>query len=152
MRHTMRLSGNPPLASGNAKGGFPLSRIVCRMDWVAHDATERESPLGVTARHLLERREHPILVEAVVPQVRLGVDAQLELATLLGGRRVDPGRGEPPQMVTTLVAIHDMHRLVAAREPILNEREQHLILFLLVVEERTHMTSFGELGAGKADW
>src|ERR1700693_3116796 len=22
------------LASGNAKGGFPLSRIVCRMDWV----------------------------------------------------------------------------------------------------------------------
>ena len=23
------------LASGNAKGGFPLSRIVCRMDWAA---------------------------------------------------------------------------------------------------------------------
>ena len=22
------------MASGNAKGGFPLSRIVCRMDWV----------------------------------------------------------------------------------------------------------------------
>jgi hypothetical protein len=27
------------MASGNAKGGFPLSRIVCRMDWAA----ERES-------------------------------------------------------------------------------------------------------------
>jgi len=25
------------LASGNAKGDFPLSRIVCRMDWVAQD-------------------------------------------------------------------------------------------------------------------
>jgi len=23
------------LASGNAKGGFPLSRIICRMDWAA---------------------------------------------------------------------------------------------------------------------
>ena len=26
------------LASGNAPGGFPLSRIVCRMDWVVGDA------------------------------------------------------------------------------------------------------------------
>jgi hypothetical protein len=25
------------LASGNAKGGFPLSRIVCRMDWASED-------------------------------------------------------------------------------------------------------------------
>src|SRR5580698_6194214 len=25
------------LASGNAKGGFPLSRIVCRMDWAVED-------------------------------------------------------------------------------------------------------------------
>jgi hypothetical protein len=25
------------LASGNAPGGFPLSRIVCRMDWAAED-------------------------------------------------------------------------------------------------------------------
>jgi hypothetical protein len=37
------------LASGNAKGGFPLSRIVCRMDWVvehgsrADDVVEFES-------------------------------------------------------------------------------------------------------------
>jgi MEDS: MEthanogen/methylotroph, DcmR Sensory domain len=27
------------IASGNAPGGFPLSRIVCRMDWAA----ERQS-------------------------------------------------------------------------------------------------------------
>src|SRR5277367_4007486 len=25
------------LASGNAKGGFPLSRICCRMDWAVED-------------------------------------------------------------------------------------------------------------------
>ena len=27
------------LASGNAKGGFPLSRIVCRMDWAVEDGS-----------------------------------------------------------------------------------------------------------------
>ena len=27
------------LASGNARGGFPLSRIVCRMDWAVEDGS-----------------------------------------------------------------------------------------------------------------
>ena len=46
------------MASGNAKGGFPLSRIVCRMDWVAHgrshihDLVEFESRVNdVWRRH-----------------------------------------------------------------------------------------------------
>jgi hypothetical protein len=45
------------LASGNAKGGFPLSRICCRMDWVAEgpyvdDVIEFESRVNeVWSRH-----------------------------------------------------------------------------------------------------
>ena len=46
------------LASGNAKGGFPLSRIVCRMDWAAEgrshvdDLVEFESRVNdVWSRH-----------------------------------------------------------------------------------------------------
>jgi hypothetical protein len=46
------------LASGNAKGGFPLSRIVCRMDWAAEgeshvkDLVEFESRVNdVWRRH-----------------------------------------------------------------------------------------------------
>lgn len=46
------------LASGNARGGFPLSRIVCRMDWVveggshADDVVEFESRVNeVWNRH-----------------------------------------------------------------------------------------------------
>ncbi|HTZ48689.1 MAG TPA: MEDS domain-containing protein [Verrucomicrobiae bacterium] len=46
------------LASGNAKGGFPLSRIVCRMDWVVErgnyvdDVVEFESRVNdIWARH-----------------------------------------------------------------------------------------------------
>lgn len=45
------------LASGNAKGGFPLSRIVCHMDWAAdgqshiEDLIEFESRINDVWRH-----------------------------------------------------------------------------------------------------
>jgi hypothetical protein len=45
------------MASGNAKGGFPLSRIVCRMDWVAegssyvNNVVEFESRINDVWRH-----------------------------------------------------------------------------------------------------
>ena len=34
------------LASGNAAGGFPLSRIVCRMDWAADDHSTIDKLVG----------------------------------------------------------------------------------------------------------
>lgn len=45
------------IASGNASGGFPLSRIVCRMDWAAegesciHDLIEFESRVNQVWEH-----------------------------------------------------------------------------------------------------
>ena len=52
------LSAFEQIASGNAPGGFPLSRIVCRMDWAAegksyiHDLIEFESRVNrVWERH-----------------------------------------------------------------------------------------------------
>ncbi|MGB6691183.1 MAG: MEDS domain-containing protein [Terracidiphilus sp.] len=45
------------MASGNAKGGFPLSRICCRMDWVVgdrsyfDDVVEFESRVNEVWRH-----------------------------------------------------------------------------------------------------
>jgi hypothetical protein len=38
------------LASGNAPGGFPLSRIVCRMDWVAGDKARLENVIEFESR------------------------------------------------------------------------------------------------------
>jgi MEDS: MEthanogen/methylotroph, DcmR Sensory domain len=38
------------LASGNAPGGFPLSRIVCRMDWVAGDKSRLENVIEFESR------------------------------------------------------------------------------------------------------
>jgi hypothetical protein len=38
------------LASGNAKGGYPRSRIVCRMDWAGGDAAQLEEVIQFESR------------------------------------------------------------------------------------------------------
>jgi len=38
------------LASGNAPGGFPLSRIVCRMDWVVGDRSRLDNVIEFESR------------------------------------------------------------------------------------------------------
>jgi hypothetical protein len=38
------------MASGNATGGFPLSRIVCHMDWAAEDSAHIEDLVEFEAR------------------------------------------------------------------------------------------------------
>jgi hypothetical protein len=38
------------LASGNAPGGFPLSRIVCRMDWMVGDKSLLENVIEFESR------------------------------------------------------------------------------------------------------
>jgi hypothetical protein len=38
------------LASGNAAEGFPLSRIVCRMDWVVGDKSRIENVIEFESR------------------------------------------------------------------------------------------------------
>ena len=38
------------LASGNAKGGFPLSRICCRMDWAAEDRSHVDDVIEFESR------------------------------------------------------------------------------------------------------
>jgi hypothetical protein len=38
------------LASGNAQGGFPLSRIVCRMDWVVEHGSHVDDVVEFEAR------------------------------------------------------------------------------------------------------
>jgi hypothetical protein len=37
-------------ASGNAKGGFPLSRIVCRMDWVVEQGSHADDVVEFESR------------------------------------------------------------------------------------------------------
>ncbi len=51
------------LASGNAHGGFPLSRIVCRMDWAVEDQAHLDDLIEFESRvnHVWERHEDAVI-------------------------------------------------------------------------------------------
>ena len=57
------------LASGNAKHSFPLSRIVCRMDWVAEGRTSVENVIEFESRVNDVWRQHD---DAVICTYHLG--------------------------------------------------------------------------------
>ena len=69
----------------------------------------------------------------------LGPGAQLELAALLRGGRIDPGRRQSLEVSVTSRGIDDMEGLLAAREPLVDERQQHPVFFLMTVKERVDM-------------
>ena len=71
--------------------------------------------------------------------MRLGPGAQLKLAALLGGGRIDPGRCQALEVRVTSRRIDDMKGLLAAREPLVDERQQHTVFFLMTVKERADM-------------
>jgi MEDS: MEthanogen/methylotroph, DcmR Sensory domain len=57
------------LASGNAKGGFPLSRICCRMDWAIEDRSHVDDVIEFESRvNDVWRRHH----DAVICTYHLG--------------------------------------------------------------------------------
>jgi hypothetical protein len=57
------------LASGNASGGFPLSRIVCRMDWAAEDRSHIDNLIEFESRVNDVWNRHD---DAVICTYRLG--------------------------------------------------------------------------------
>jgi hypothetical protein len=58
------------LASGNAKGGFPLSRICCRMDWAVEDRSHVDDVIEFESRVNDVWRRHD---DAVICTYRLGL-------------------------------------------------------------------------------
>jgi hypothetical protein len=58
------------LASGNAPGGFPLSRIVCRMDWVVGDEARLENVIEFESRVNAVWNQHD---DAVICTYHLGM-------------------------------------------------------------------------------
>jgi len=88
---------------------------------------------------LLDQRTHPVLIEVAITQMSLCPIIQLELAALLGGGCIDPGRCQPLEVCVTSSGIDDMEGLLAAREPLLDERQQHTVFFIMTVKERADM-------------
>jgi hypothetical protein len=60
------------LASGNASGGFPLSRIVCHMDWAADDRSHLDTLIEFESRVNEVWRRHDDAVICVYDLARFG--------------------------------------------------------------------------------
>jgi hypothetical protein len=137
---------------------FELNQVVdmrpavSRPFHVANDAAERKTAVRVVARQLLEKLQHPVLIEVTVTKICFGVGSKLELTAPLGGRRIDACRSQALQMIVMLPRIYHVDGLIATLKPVLYEWKQHAVLFVVAVEKRTDMTYVAQLGTGKGNW
>ena len=67
------------LASGNAKGGFPLSRIVCHMHWAAEDRSYIDDLIEFEARVNDVWRRHDDAVICVYDLTKFGGDTVIDI-------------------------------------------------------------------------
>jgi hypothetical protein len=67
------------LASGNARGRFPLSRIVCHMDWAAEDRSHIDSLLEFESRVNDVWSRHDDAVICVYDLARFGGDTIVDI-------------------------------------------------------------------------
>ena len=67
------------LASGNAPGGFPLSRIVCHMDWAADDRSHLDTLVEFEARVNDVWRRHDDAVVCVYDLARFSGDVVIDM-------------------------------------------------------------------------
>ena len=67
------------LASGDARGGFPLSRIVCRMDWVAESRLFVDNVIEFESRVNDVWRHHDDAVICTYHLEQFGGDAVIDI-------------------------------------------------------------------------
>lgn len=67
------------LASGNTKGAFPLSRIVCRMDWAAEGRSHIDSLVEFESRVNDVWRHHNDAVICVYDLAKFGGDTVIDI-------------------------------------------------------------------------
>lgn len=66
-------------ASGNAQGGFPLSRIVCRMDWVAESGSHIDNLVEFESRVNDVWRRHDDAVICTYHLPKFGGDTVIDI-------------------------------------------------------------------------
>ncbi|MGB9079041.1 MAG: MEDS domain-containing protein [Terracidiphilus sp.] len=67
------------MASGNAQGGFPLSRIVCRMDWAAGDQSRVDDVIEFESRVNKVWEHHDDAVICTYHLAKFGGDAVIDI-------------------------------------------------------------------------
>ncbi len=67
------------LASGNARGGFPLSRIVCDMDWAAEGRSHIDNLIEFESRVTDVWQRHDDAIICVYDLVKFGGNAVIDI-------------------------------------------------------------------------
>jgi hypothetical protein len=67
------------MASGNAKGGFPLSRIVCRMDWAVDDQARVDNLIEFESRVNEVWQRHDDAVICTYHLAKFGGDTVIDI-------------------------------------------------------------------------
>jgi hypothetical protein len=67
------------LASGNIKGGFPLSRIVCHMEWAAEDRSHVDDLIEFESRVNDVWRRHDDVVICTYDLAKFGGDTVIDI-------------------------------------------------------------------------
>jgi MEDS: MEthanogen/methylotroph, DcmR Sensory domain len=67
------------IASGNARGGFPLSRIVCHMDWAADDQSHINDLVEFESRVNNVWRHHDDAVICVYDLAKFGANTVIDI-------------------------------------------------------------------------
>src|SRR4029077_3160277 len=96
---------------------------------------------------LFEQGQHSVLIEAIVAQVSVLPTPQLELAGAYCLLRVDAGLGEPLQMFSLQLGVHDVKGFVSSVEALFYKRAKHPVLLVEAVEESANVTVLAESAA-----
>ncbi len=97
--------------------------------------------LLAVAEHVLDQRQHGVLVESSFAQIGALPGADLELTRPLGRVHVDPEAADPPAPLVAMTAIDDLKDLVALPKTLLHEGQQQPIFLFRVVKERAGMAT-----------
>ena len=92
-----------------------------------------------------------MLIEAVLPQIRMFPWPQLKLPVVLGLFDVDPRIGKPLAAFRQVRVIGYLKEPIARRFSGLREGQQDFVLFVLAAEKRTSMTRTAERGLSNLD-
>src|SRR5229473_8685223 len=115
---------------------------------VRHQPCERIAGSRPRLDHLFEQGQHRVLIEAITAQVSVLPAPQLELARTYCLLRVDAGFGEPLQMFSLPLRVHNVEGLVPPVEALFDERAKHSVLLVEAVEESANMTVLAETAPG----
>jgi len=111
------------LASGNAKGGFPLSRIVCHMDWAVEGRSHVDNLVEFESRVNEVWRRHDDAVICTYNLAKFGGDTVIDIMrthplVIIGGILQENPFFVPPEQLLPEVRARRARRTTAPPTPV----------------------------------